>query len=132
METWRKVWRNGIAVQLTMAGLEALRQALLSDNNRLLQGATTSPPPLSCVQDWAVEGACPIGFCGWKGDGMKTVGEVEHYFARVCFRIDELLGEPAACRYFLNFWDESPRAEMRGELLSEVGLELERRAACAS
>ena len=44
METWRKVWRDGIASQRTTVGLEALQQALLSDDERLLLGATTSPP----------------------------------------------------------------------------------------
>ena len=131
METWRKVWRDGIADQLTAMGLEALQQALLSDDERLLQGATTSPPPLLCVQDWAVEGACVVGYCGWQGDGLQTVGEVEEYFARVCFEVDQALGEPAACRYFLNWFDEQPRAEVRRELLAEVNRTLAQRRAAA-
>src|SRR5438128_1976677 len=85
METWRKVWREGVAPQLSQAGLEALRQALASDDSRLLQGATTAPPPLQCVQDWPVEAACVIVFCGWQGDGLETVADVEECFARVCF-----------------------------------------------
>lgn len=127
METWRKVWRQGVADQLTTAGLEALQQALLSDDERLLQGATTSPPPLMCMQDWAVEGACPIGFCGWHGTDMKTVGEVEEYFGQVCYRADQSLDEPAAIRHLLNWWDEHPREEVRRELLVEVGLALTKR-----
>ena len=105
METWRKVWRDGIAGQLTTVGLRALQQALVSDDERLLQGATTSPPPLMCVQDWAVEGACVVGFCGWQGDGLQTVGEVEEYFARVCFEVDQALGEPAALSPGASFSD---------------------------
>jgi hypothetical protein len=120
MEAWRKVWRDGLAPQLSTAGLEALKAALQSDDPRLLQGATTSPPPLQCVQDWAVEAACVVGYCGWQGDGLETVADVEEFFARVCFETDQALGEPAACRWFLNWFDEMPRDDVRRQLLAEV------------
>jgi hypothetical protein len=120
MESWRKVWREGLAPVLSTTGLDALRKALQSDDTRLLQGATTTPPPLQCVQDWPVEAACGLGYCGWQGEGLETVAEVEEYFARVCFEVDQRLGEPAACRWFLNWFDETPRDEMRGLLLAEV------------
>jgi hypothetical protein len=120
MESWRKVWREGMAPQLSPGGLEALRRALLNDDARLLQGATTTPPPLQCVQDWPVEAACALGFCGWQGLGLETVAEVEEFFARACFEADQRLGEPAACRWFLNWYDETPREEMRRLLLAEV------------
>jgi hypothetical protein len=51
---------------------------------------------------------------------LETVAEVEEFFARVCFEADQRLGEPAACRWFLNWYDEAPRAEMRRLLLAEV------------
>ncbi|MCC6417955.1 MAG: hypothetical protein IT429_06855 [Gemmataceae bacterium] len=127
MEAWRKVWREGVAPQLSTAGLDALQLALATDDGRLLQGATTTPPPLQCVQDWAVEAACAVGFCGWQGDGLETVAEVEEFFARVCFEADQLLGEPAACRWFLNWFDEAPRDEMRRELAAEVARVLAQR-----
>lgn len=120
MESWRKVWRDGVEPLLSAEGLEALRRGLILDDGRLLQGATTSPPPLACVQDWPVEGACTLGYCGWVGDGLETVAEVEEFFARMCFEIDQRLGEPAACRWFLNWFDETPRDEMRERLLAEV------------
>src|SRR5450631_3726575 len=130
MESWRKVWREGLAPLLSTAALEALRQALVVDDARLLQGATTTPPPLQCVQDWPVEGACALGYCGWQGDGLETVAEVEEFFARMCFEIDQRLGEPAGCRWFLNWFDETPRDEMRRLLLVEVSRALtERRLA---
>jgi hypothetical protein len=127
MESWRKVWREGLAPHVSTAGLEALRRALLADDGRLVQGATTVPPPLMCVQDWPVEAACVLGFCGWQGDGLETVGEVEEYFARMCFEADKVLGEPAACRWFLNWFDETPRHEARQELLAEVNRSLAQR-----
>jgi hypothetical protein len=45
---------------------------------------------------------------------------------------DRALGEPGACRLFLRWFDETPRAEMRRQLLPEVQRALaERRAAAA-
>lgn len=120
MQLWQKVWRDGFAPQLSTPGLQALQTALATDDNSLLQQATTVPPPLQCVQDLPVEAACAIGYCGWRGDGLGTVAEVEEFFARTCFECDNLLGEPAACRHYLNWFDDTPRDEMRRELLVEV------------
>ena len=120
MENWRLVWRQGFVPVLSTAGLETLREALQADDPRLTQGSTTTPPPLMCVHDWPVEAACALGFCGWQGDGLESVGEVEEFFARICFEADQRLGEPAACRWFLNWFDDTPRDRMRNELLAEV------------
>jgi hypothetical protein len=109
-------------------GLLALRQALESDDGRLIQGATTEPPPLQTVLDWPVEKACAVCFALWQGDGdFHTVGEVEAAFARACHEADQTFGEPAACRYFLNWFDQAPRDQMRQELLAEVNLALSSR-----
>lgn len=129
MEAWRRIWREGIAWQLPDEHLWALRKALLADDQRLIQGATTSPPPLQCVQDWPVEAACLLGYCGWQGDGLATVGEVEAFFANACFDCDERVGEKAACHWLLNWFDDTPRNEMRRLLLEEVVRSLEERRA---
>ncbi len=127
MESWRKVWREGVVPLLTYRHLRALQMALEEDSPELLQGATTTPPPLQCVRDWLCEAACPVSYMGWKaGDGeveeLLTVDEVETWFAKMCFEIDSRLGEPAGCRHFLNWVDETDRSEMRRELLEEVKL----------
>jgi hypothetical protein len=120
IESWRKAWKDGFAPYLSGDCLSALRKGLTDDDPRLLQGATTTPPPLQCVQDWPVEAACALGYCGWQGERLKTVGETEEFFARACFRADQALGEPAACRWFLNWYDDTPREQMRRQLLAEV------------
>src|SRR5437899_12916665 len=120
MESWRKVWRDGFAPILPTAGLEALREALANDDPRLAQGSTTTPPPLMCVQDWPVEAACAVGFCAWQGEGLETAGEVEEFFARACFEADPRIGVPAACRYFLSWFDDTPRLAMRSIPLTGV------------
>lgn len=127
MESWRKAWREGLAPQLSAASLEALEKALRDDSPKLMQGATTSPPPLQCVKDWPCEAGCLIGYCGM-AEGMSTVGEVEEFFARACFEIDNRLGAPAGCRWLLNWWDETPRTEALASLLYEVKLEQARRS----
>jgi hypothetical protein len=120
MESWRNVWRQGLAPLLSVESLEVLRRALADDDPRLIQGVTCRPPPLLCVRDWPVEAADLVAFAGWQGDGLETVAEVEEFFARVCFEIDNRMGEPAACRWLLNWYDDTPREEMRRELLPEV------------
>src|SRR5436305_828989 len=127
MEAWRKVWREGLVPLLSTKGLQALKRGLLRDDGRLTQGSTTTPPPMQCVLDWPVEGACVVGYCAWQGDGLETVGDVEEFFARVCFEADQRLGEPAAVRYFLNWYDDTPRDEMRRQLLAEVNRTLAER-----
>jgi hypothetical protein len=132
MESWRMVWRDGFVPVLSTSGLEALRDALTGDDPRLTQGSTTTPPPLMCVQDWPVEAACALGFCGWHGDELESVGQVEEFFARACFEADQRLGEPAACRWFLNYWDDTPRERLFREMLEEVNLAIQNRKALAA
>lgn len=117
---WINVWRNGLAPQLSTGALAALRQAMARDDSRLIQHATCSPPPSDVFAGDAVEGACALGFCGWQGEGLDTVGAIEDFYIRTCQAADEALGEPAACRYFLNWFDETPRSEMRWHLLHEI------------
>lgn len=119
MEKWRTVFRNGFAPIIPIAGLEYVADLLRKDDPRLLQGCTTTPPPLKCVENWPCEGGCFLAVCAM-GDGKETVGECELFFADACWKADQLLGEPAACRWFLNWYDDTPRAAMRAELLAEV------------
>lgn len=127
LQPWQVCFRLGFAPSLPTAGLEALVLALKTDDPRLLQGATTQPPPLHCVQDWDVEGACLIPFAYWQGGLLKTVGDAEEAFARACYDCDQNLGTPAGCRELLNFWDSTPRDKARTEMLVEVRRELLRR-----
>ena len=43
------------------------------------------------------------------------------------FEIDKTLGEPAGCRFFLNWYDEVSRDEMIEKLLPEVDLAIARK-----
>jgi hypothetical protein len=127
MEKWRRVWREGLAPQMTPAGLRALQAALRRDDPMLMQGSICAPPALDALRDREVLCACAIGICGWHGEGCATVGQLEACFHRVCDAADAAFFEPAACRFFLNWFDETPREEMRRELLAEVTLALRQR-----
>jgi hypothetical protein len=124
MTAWQRSFREGIAPLISTRALLALKRALTQDDPALIQGATTSPLPLQAVQDWPVEAACAVAFAGWQGEGLTTIGEVEDYFANICFGADKALGEPAGCRWFLTWFDETPRPEMRLALLAEIDLAL--------
>lgn len=123
-EAWRTVFRDGFLKTFSMKHLEAMREGLKGDDPRIIQGATTDPPPLMVTADWPVIAADLIGYAGWQGDGLGTVGAVEEFFARTCFQVNQLLGEPAACRWWLNWSDDEPRSKMFREALEEVEREI--------
>lgn len=120
-EGWRVVWHEGFAPLVTTCALKNLAAALEKDDPRLIQGATTTPPPLMYVLDWPVEAGCAVAFVNWQSDDpLVSVGQVEECFARMCYHADQRLGAPAACRMFLNWFDDTDRDEMRRLLLPEV------------
>ena len=127
MKHWQRVWREGFAPLFSTDALRALKHGLETDDIALVQGATTVPPPLMCVADWPCEGACGVTYAGWKGEDLHTVGDAEAFFAKCCYEVDELLKESAACRFFLNWFDDTPRPLMIAELSKEVAIELEKR-----
>jgi hypothetical protein len=131
MEMWRRVWREGLAPRLSAQALEALRTALVHDDRRLVQGTTCSPPALLALSEQRVQSACALGYCGWQGEGLSKVGEVEVYFQQLCDGADGSMAERAVCRFFLNWYDDTPRDVMRQELLAEVDAAIGRRPLAA-
>src|SRR5262249_26289695 len=97
---WR-VFREGIAPQLSTRCLLTLHDALSFDDPTLIQGATTYLPPLQRTHDWPVQPACPVAYVGLQGETLGTVREVEEFFSHVCWTVDKALGERAAIRHFL-------------------------------
>lgn len=134
LETWRRVLRKGILLGVGAPALTALMNALDNDDPRIIQGATTDPLPLIAVESWDCKGACALGFIAM-AEGKRSVGEVELRFAKLCQDGDFFLGSTMTAgtavggevRPFLNWFDITPRAEMRRELAAEVKLELDRR-----
>jgi hypothetical protein len=127
IEPWRRVWREGIAPLLSEKSLEALKQALTNDDPRLIQKATMTPPYWKTRQNAPVEAAGALAYCGWQGEGLETIGAVESFFLQLCIDIGLRMDEPMVSKCFIDWYDETPRQQMRTQLLSEVHRELLRR-----
>ena len=108
LEAWRYAWRHGFAPQFRTGSLHQLAEALRADSATLVQGVTMAPPFLQSRTDKRPACCCPVGFLVMT-EGAETAGEVEEEFARACFEADRRLGEPTACRRFLNWLDDGPR-----------------------
>lgn len=121
VERWRLVWRRGIAPQMPSVALRVLEAALVSDASEIIQGHTCYPPPV--LPRFAAEvviAADPIAYMAWRGLQCRTVGEVEEWMVRTDTACDVAMAEPGALRHLHNFIDDTPREEMRRELLAEV------------
>lgn len=122
-----KVWRAGFAHQMPDDVLEAMEFGLLIDDPAIIQGNTSSPQPPH--GNWG--GLCQstditcYGF--WRKGGLETIGDIETKFSELCYEADEKLGEPAFCRWYLNWVDSCPRDEMFSVMLREVRLEQDKR-----
>lgn len=125
--SWQVVFRKGFMPQWSTESLQSVRALLLTDDVRIGQGFTTTPPPLMCHQDWPVEACDVVTYCSTPDAFDATVGECEEGFARACFNADKTVGEPVTCRLFLNWYDDTPRYQMFAELVAEIDAELRRR-----
>jgi hypothetical protein len=118
MEPWRRVFREGIAPQLPLAALEALRHGLLKHDPHLRPGATVDV-------GWTAGGtgimqACAIGYGAWKGMQLTSPTEIEMFFNDVCSRANQILSDPGACGAFINWFDSHRREFVFPLLLTEV------------
>jgi hypothetical protein len=133
MEKWRSIWRRAFVPQLSRQQLEALQWALIHDDQRLLQGTTCFPPShIEEMRADAVEGACALSFCGWQGSNIKTVGELDQFFQTLCDNADVILKEAGACRYWINWADDTPRDQFRREMILEVASALKSKEATSA
>ena len=118
MESWRLVWRDGFVPVISTAGLESPAGCVAGRRSAAHAGQHHHPAPASCAcRTGRSKPPVPSATAAGRAIDLDTVGEVEEFFARVCFEADQRLGEPAACRWFLNWFDDTPRDEMRRELL---------------
>ncbi len=120
MESWRKCFVEGILPAVNDRGLLALHRALAANDPALIQGQTTEPIPDRDTQDQPVTGACAVALCGWRGESLDTVAQVEDYFARIVVEADRRLGVPGCTRIFFHWHDGTRREAVRLGLLAEV------------
>jgi len=95
MNAWQKAFHEGLVPLLSTEQLEVLLKGLEENDSRLVQGVTTIPPPLRCIEDWPVEACCLITYPYVQTHGgfnKATVGDTEEWFARTCYEMDMILG----------------------------------------
>lgn len=121
---WKRCFTHGFAPQWSNEQLQQLLGALETDDTRLIQGRTC---------DWRLElgdpraiGCCGVSFVGLSG-GLSFIDDLQSYFSRTCNAADEALGQKARCRFFLNWFDSTPRSRMRVELAAVIREVLEER-----
>ena len=122
----KKSLREGVFPELSTAGLEALRRALVTNNPALIQGKTTQGEG----SDFR---ACFIGFARWQGDSLPPNSDVvERDFAKKCLSIEDRLkckkdfGDRLLAE-FMAWYDSESRQEVFKALLLEVRQELAKR-----
>lgn len=125
--SWQWAWQ-ALAAQQTDAELTSLAEALERNDSRLLQGATCEPAPMEWYFGDEVERACGVCWGLWQVRKCYRVGELDNAFRATLFAADQLLAEPAATRFFVNWFDETPRSIVFPALALEVRAELARRA----
>jgi len=134
LSNWLLAWRLGFARVLSDEALRAIEDALYRDSAALIQRRTTSPDPVISNADEPCTGACLVSYGGLAGHKLLTVGQVERYFAACCqaasVLLDEHFHDTLCFQYFLNWFDDTPRDEVRAAMLAEVRLELFRRKKC--
>jgi len=130
-ELWRSVLQDGLLPVMTSDQIRCVLACLLHNDGRLIQGATTSPPPLKAVASDPVERACLVGMAVWQLQDGFTVGETDKGYVRLLGQTDRLYekhhSNHQASRWFLSWFDDTSRDEMRAELIPELKAELERR-----
>jgi hypothetical protein len=123
LATWRLIWREAVAPQLSDAELEALQAGLIRNDPALIQGRTVQPDPVHKKRLEEPTACCPIAYALWQPKenipGI-TVDEVEECFSKLCATAEKITGEPRAIRHFLNWVDDTDRETMRKELLAEM------------
>jgi hypothetical protein len=132
LHSYQYVWREGFAPLLSLPALEALAAGLARNDPALIQGRTMLPEALMSNAEKPLTAADPVVYAMWKAGEIRTVAEADEAFNRLCYEADMKLGEPAAVRYHLNWWDDEPRALVFRELYSEVTRTIAERKAVVS
>jgi hypothetical protein len=116
MTAAERVFKDGFAPQWGDSGLRLLADACRDFDPRLVQGVTCRPSVYSPNPGTPVESCDLVGFVGLAMYDHVTTGALEEFFAGACFEADNRTGEPAACRWLLNWWDDAEPVGARRDL----------------
>lgn len=115
IESWRRVWRDGfvpsfvdvLGKERAALGVQLLHRALKGRDPAVRQGVTTFPGGSADL-----EGCSPEVYVAW----VSTVSSSPKWscqagdamFGALCVSCDGRVGMERACRFFMNWWDETP------------------------
>ena len=125
MESWKKSFAH-IADVCGVPALQVLRTAVSENYCSLIQGTTVAYEPATNPGDRTVCGACAVGYMYWKADDMDFADDVEEAVAATFSEVAKKAGWDRAPDLFTNWYDETPRDEMRRELLPVIDANIRR------
>jgi len=99
---------------LSTESLEALPAGLVADDARLIQGGDDDAAAVAVRAGLAGRGACGLATAAGRARGWRRWPRSRSSSPDVA-RDRPCAGEPAGCRWFLNWFDETPRDDMRRE-----------------
>lgn len=119
LQPWQTAWRYGWAPLLPLAGLQALRGAILKNSPQIIQRSTTIPGPYEFSHP--PTHACATAFCLWKDRPTRSCKQIFLDF-EVLRRNVSITLEPLgySAEDFLDWFDTAPRGTMRTDLLPEI------------
>ena len=132
MKLWQKVLREGIFPRFTDEQLRLVWEAAANDDPELVQGETVSER-LDENVEWAIRGACFVGYAYWKGECLTDGNVVADRFHRLSedLKLPGIFPEGSTyCTLdaFTLWFDGTDRPEALYHVVEEIDRELERRA----
>lgn len=130
MEQWRRYFRHGIAPLVENAQLEYVLGILKSDSEKMCQGDTVILRKVIAESgltyyhgDLPPVSGCFVSLIHMS-DEKLTANEVDAKFGPFLCRVGLNHGLSS---HFINWFDDSPREEVRRELIAEIELVLDAR-----
>ena len=132
MKLWQKVLREGIFPRFTDEQLRLVWEAAANDDPELVQGETVSER-LDENVEWAIRGACFVGYAYWKGECLTDGNVVADRFHRLSedLKLPGIFPEGSTyCTLdaFTLWFDDTDRPKVLYHVVEEIDRELERRA----
>lgn len=119
-EATRRVFHEGFVPLLKDEELWVLKGWLTMAPERFKQGYTLYPVPTPAEEPYMMpDCGCLITNIG-RINMLKYADELYEYFARMCYNIDQNMGEPSAVRYLLNWYDDSPWEDVKNGSIEEL------------
>lgn len=116
MDRWQRIWRTGLAPQLSDYQLHRLKVGLETNDRALTHCGWHVRLVMGQIK------MCALCFAS----ELETVEEMESWYRGICQRCEALTGEQCAIRHFAHWWDHQG-AMARRLLLEEVVWNLEQR-----